>query len=488
MSPDSGSDLTFAQAMPSEIVGEQPLVVMVCGWITINSEPVESIVLEVDGESLSTLILDQHVPPKLWLSKNRATSYAGLEPDTSYQGFSGFVQLPGRETGHRHIVRIGIVDRATADTRWSEHLIDRIGVECANPMQRGLEPHVAICMGVYNPDEPVFARQIDSIVAQTEQNWICIVNDDGSDSKHVEIIHRVIGNDKRFFYFRNSDNQGFYGNFERAIARVPEGIEYIALSDQDDYWYADKIKTLLTAMSDDVLLAYSDMRIVASSGVEIEPSYWGYRKNNSSDLALMLVANTVTGAACMMRSRLARHLLPFPPRVGDAFHDHWISCSALAMGRINYIDQPLYDYYQYGDNIIGHCAFEQNTTSKDYIEKNSNPLHYLNPVNVKSLAARFMGSGQAVYWFECRRIESICNNINVRVHPDNSVCKIFNLFGRGILSAMALTVLNLKHFDSARRTNNAERRLARAYLVRSLLGLSHKNSATHITSSSASSL
>ncbi len=49
--------------------------------------------------------------------------------------------------------------------------------------------------------------------------------------------------------------------------------------------------------------------------------------------------------------------LPFPPLLAKAFHDHWLAVVALARGEIAYLDEPLYDYVQHGDAVIGHsCA------------------------------------------------------------------------------------------------------------------------------------
>jgi hypothetical protein len=67
-----------------------------------------------------------------------------------------------------------------------------------------------------------------------------------------------------------------------------------------------------------------------------------------------MVANTVTGAASMFRTDLIPYLLPFPERVAEAYHDHWIALTALMRGRIDYIARPLYDYVQHTHNVAGH--------------------------------------------------------------------------------------------------------------------------------------
>jgi glycosyltransferase involved in cell wall biosynthesis len=192
--------------------------------------------------------------------------------------------------------------------------------------------------------------------AQTERNWICFVSDDHSKPERFAAIRTILGDDPRFRLFRQPANRGYYRNFEDCLARVPPEFEFVALADQDDVWHRDKLAVLYSRFGPRTTLVYSDARIVSADGAEQAPTYWTTRRPNRGDLATLLIANTVTGAAAMLRRRVLDTILPFPPAFGAAFHDHWIACAALAMGEIAFIDQPLYDYVQHGGNVIGHFA------------------------------------------------------------------------------------------------------------------------------------
>ncbi len=451
--------LQFAQPLPDRLPGRQPLVAPVCGWLTGEAANVERVMIEVDGRAAGELRLDEPVPPRLW----RREDLVGK----AVRGFAGEVRLESRGAPFEHSIKFVLMTESR--DHWQVCLCSarREEVERADPRAQGQAPRIAVCMAVYNPETAAFERQVRSIVDQRREDWICIVNDDGSDAEHAAAIRRILAADSRFHYFRNSSNVGFYRNFETALARVPDGVEYVALADQDDRWYPDKLSTLVDALSGDAVLAYSDMRIVSEDDDELAPSYWGYRMNSYRNLDLMLVANTVTGAACMMRRELVDVLLPFPPRVGDAFHDHWIACAALAGGRINYVDRPLYDYIQYGSSVIGHCRFDVPSTTRE--NRAGGRLGWLKPSSLRSLARRFVGAGQAVYWHECRRIEALCRNLLERdaVRPDRR--RSLLAYGRGFRSAWSLFVLNLSTRYSARLTDNAERRLAHGYLVHGAL-------------------
>ena len=117
---------------------------------------------------------------------------------------------------------------------------------------------------------------------------------------------------------RQQRRVGYYRNFERCLELVPPGVRFVALSDQDDVWHADKLETLASAFdSERVQLAYADMAIVSSDGEPLAPSYWTDRANNHTDLASLLLINTVTGAASLFRRELLDVALPFPDVPGS---------------------------------------------------------------------------------------------------------------------------------------------------------------------------
>ncbi|HEV2915841.1 MAG TPA: glycosyltransferase [Pyrinomonadaceae bacterium] len=218
------------------------------------------------------------------------------------------------------------------------------------------EPRVVICMATYNPPLELFARQIESIVGQTFRNWVCVINDDCSDPSIFSEIRRIISQDARFRLHRNAARLGYYRNFELCLKLAPASAEFMAFSDQDDYWYSDKLAACLAEFqAEDVQLVYSDMDIAAQDGRVVSHTYWTTRRNNYTDLETLLLANTVTGASVVFRASLLDALLPFPRMDGvDLYHDHWAACVALTRGRIGYVDRPLYAYQQHSGNVIGH--------------------------------------------------------------------------------------------------------------------------------------
>ena len=447
--------MLFGQALPETVLGEQALEIPIAGWLVGAAAKASSIQVTIDGESVAGLSLHAPLPPRMC---------SGMSNKVEGISFSTWVSLPAEHSDRTYELSI---DYALDGSRRQIHRQSHRRIP--EPIAvKDSDVNIAICMAVYEPRRERLERQIESIRNQTCQNWICIICDDSSSQSSLETIQQVVGDDHRFHCHRNRHNLGFYHNFEKAISLVPESIPYIALADQDDFWYPEKLERLVEEISlTDAALVYSDMRITDTDRKELAASYWQFRKNNYRDFQTLLVANTITGAASVFRSELRRKLLPFPPRVGDAFDDHWIGCCALVFGGIGYVDQPLYDYIQYDDSVIGHCGFEEISQVGKGIMLRS----LFNPRNWRSLAGRLIGSSLAVYWHECRRIEAICKTLKSRGLHDKTRVGEIKLFSGGFKSWWLLVKFHLRLSESRRFTNNAELRLARGYFIHSFLNI-----------------
>ena len=252
-------------------------------------------------------------------------------------GFWGVAPVPASDPGRpvELSVRARLDDGRTASAPIAS--IQRVGAIAA-PLADPRPPAgadraggelVAICMATYNPPPELFAAQIASIRAQTHGNWICVISDDRSSDTGLETIQREVGADPRFVVSVAPRRLGFYNNFERALALAPRAARFVAMADQDDRWYPDKLERLLGAIGD-AKLVYSDQRVIARDGELLSDTYWSQRRNNHSDLLSLLVANSVTGAASLLRSELLDVVLPFPPPQFAHFHDHWVALVARA--------------------------------------------------------------------------------------------------------------------------------------------------------------
>ncbi len=226
--------------------------------------------------------------------------------------------------------------------------------EALPPAQRPGEGSIAICMATYNPEPTMLRQQIRSIQAQSVEDWLCFISDDSSTPDFFQNLVAEIRGDDRFVLSQAPQRLGVYRNFERALSMVPAGINYVALSDQDDDWFPNKLAVLRDHLHrPGVQLAYSDFRIVDERGAVVADSLWRSRKNSFERVDLLGVFNTVTGAAAMFPRELLTRALPFPPMLGAAWHDHWLTLLALSRGELAYVDEALFDHVHHGRNVSG---------------------------------------------------------------------------------------------------------------------------------------
>jgi len=274
----------------------------------------------------------------------------------------------------------------------------------------GRGPKIAICMATYRPDPIFLAAQLDSIRAQTHDNWVCVLSDDNSGPESVAAIRQLITGDDRFVLVAHEDNVGFYANFERALAAAPADADAVALADQDDVWDPDKLATLLAALTDHGL-AYSDMRLVDEHDTVLAGSFWQDRRNQWTDLEALLLLNTVTGAASLVDGRTLRELvLPFPPGTPSAFHDQWIAATALADSKLAFVDRALYSYRQHGQAVTGH---RQERLDKGLPGRIGMALLALGRNEV--LTAEQEAKLEAVAEYELRRVAQFATTLLLRV-------------------------------------------------------------------------
>jgi len=369
-----------------------------------------------------------------------------------------------------------------------------------NHLTAGLETKVAICMATYKPDRESFRRQINSIKNQTFRDWVCFISDDGSGVEYQSTIREFCGDDDRFKISFFNQNHGFYHNFERGLRMLEGKFDFVALSDQDDYWYPEKLQSLVDQMDDKSSLVYSDMRIVTDSGDLISETYWRNRKNNYQRLDVLMSANTVTGAATLFRAEMLEKILPFPKKIGDAFHDHWIAIVGITQGELKYIDAPLYDYYQHTENIIGHVDFDRSKRHTEnppdrsrrlskklsyaiiqgaaYLKKPSKkrPLKLmlrafiLKIIQLKCIYLHLRAFFLEISVNQCRSLEVMSETIKLRDDRIKSNRKLSPLFayGRGLMSTVKL----LKGFFIAKMmgytTANRDLYMALGYLFYSI--------------------
>lgn len=352
--------------LPREMSVGARTALFVCGTCFHPAQRIRSLSFEVDGHRQPVWA---HGMPRLDLLRSL---HPGLDP---YETVGVTLDPASDSDPHLHSYRSGfwgVVELAAGarEVRLSAELADGSTVSAPlaslierrdpEPLEatvggRDAGPLVVICMAAYEPPTDLFRRQLDSIRAQTHANWMCVISDDCSSAPRLAEMREAIAGDPRFVLCTAERRLGFYLNFERALTLTPREARFVALADQDDVWYPEKLETLVARLGD-AKLVYSDARVIDRDGGVISDTYWVTRRHNHDLIEALLVTNSVTGAASLFAREVLDYALPFPPAQFAHFHDHWVALVALALGRIEFVDRPLYDYVQHGDAALGHAT------------------------------------------------------------------------------------------------------------------------------------
>ena len=99
---------------------------------------------------------------------------------------------------------------------------------------------ISILMGIYNC-APTLREAIDSIIAQTYDNWEFIICDDGSrDESHAIALEYAEKDPRRFRIIQNEKNLGLNATLNKCL-RLADG-DYIARMDGDDLCEPDRFE------------------------------------------------------------------------------------------------------------------------------------------------------------------------------------------------------------------------------------------------------
>lgn len=120
---------------------------------------------------------------------------------------------------------------------------------------------VSIIIATYN-SEKTLRRAMDSVLAQSYQDWECIVVDGASKDGTLAIVKEFVAKDSRFRYVSEPDH-GIYDAFNKGW-RMAKG-EWVMYLGSDDEYTKDGIKALMEK-SDGADVVYGDVYLRFSNG------------------------------------------------------------------------------------------------------------------------------------------------------------------------------------------------------------------------------
>ena len=126
------------------------------------------------------------------------------------------------------------------------------------------QPLVSIIIPTYNRAH-LIGETLDSVLAQTYQNWECIVVDDGSTDDTDALMAEYLAKDSRFRYYHRPKDRLPGGNAARNYGFEQSRGEYIQWFDSDDLMMPEKLDKAIGAfLKNKVDLVVSNFRILGS--------------------------------------------------------------------------------------------------------------------------------------------------------------------------------------------------------------------------------
>jgi glycosyltransferase involved in cell wall biosynthesis len=207
---------------------------------------------------------------------------------------------------------------------------------------------ISIALITYN-GEKYIREQLDSIFAQTIQDFELIVCDDCSLDSTLSILDEYAQKDNRVKIYKNEKNLGFLKNIEKAI-KLCNG-EFIALADQDDVWEKEHLQILYLNIGNNLLVC-GDSLFVDKDNISLNfrLSEISMLKNKSElFLRLLIMRNLYQGAAMMFSKKFIDIASPFPDKI--IFHDLWFVLCAMALDKFVYVPTVVIRHRRHSTNV-----------------------------------------------------------------------------------------------------------------------------------------
>jgi glycosyltransferase involved in cell wall biosynthesis len=277
---------------------------------------------------------------------------------------------------------------------------------------------ISVAFIVYNGAQ-YLRTQLDSILAQTHKVEEIIVCDDASYDNTKEILEEYKSNHPNLFFIHyNNQNIGPTKNIEKAIQACTG--ELILLADQDDYWEAHKVETIIKWFEQNPTMngVFTNGAIMNSNG-ELDNKYslWDamsfpYKTirsktelNNSLKLYINTVENAVTGATLAIRNNLPFLKQPFPI-IKNLVHDRWLAINLAETNSLGILEDKLIRYRIHSAQAIGGMTENIET----YIDLNTNLLE--GTPNINNSIASY------------KDLRYILNKIETNLEIQNEISKI----------------------------------------------------------------
>jgi glycosyltransferase involved in cell wall biosynthesis len=281
-----------------------------------------------------------------YLRENRDVAAAGINPLVHYC-------LHGQWEG-RAVSEKSALDQPYARSLRLDDPVTRgmLAAQRDASMRFGYRPLISILMPTYNTPARYLTEALDSVVAQTYDNWeLRAVDDASSEPQLRDILAAYARRDPRIKTAFLSRNLGVSGATNQALERA-EG-EFIALLDHDDTLHPQALYRIVELLQGDRAL---DMIYSDEDKIDAEGRHYGpfFKPDWSPDYLLSMMYSCHLGA---YRTALVREIGGFAPAM-DGAQDYDMVLRLISRSqKVGHVPWVLYHWRAWpGSTALSHWA------------------------------------------------------------------------------------------------------------------------------------
>lgn len=251
---------------------------------------------------------------------------------------------------------------------------------------------ISVIIPVYNAENYV-SRCIESVQAQTYNDWQMILVDDGSKDKSLEICQMYAAHDGRILVI-HQENAGAGAARNKGLSKASG--DYIVFIDSDDYIGKDYFE-LLSKHDEDVV--FIDVEAINEKGKVVSREYLSCFKNlNKDDFMRAQMTGKINWGG--VRKVVKRDIIEDNK---IRYSDHKVGeeaiftySSVFSAKSIAFIDKPVYFYVQREDSL-SHTQMDNpwgavSLSLKDKTIENGSYSDYADTINAFILTAAAVSS------------------------------------------------------------------------------------------------
>ena len=215
-------------------------------------------------------------------------------------------------------------------------------------------PYVQIILGTLN-GERWLVQQLESIESQFGVDWTLLISDDGSTDRTVDIANWFVKrHGSRKVQLRFGPRKGVAANYLHLLNATDAQADFVALADQDDIWFPDRLIRATQKLSDHVRRPS-----LYASRTWIKPNVGNLmisrRPPREVSFRNALAQNILPGNTIVLNKPAVQLVKKTEPLTTNVpFHDWWLYLLMTGCGgKIILDDTPTLIYRQHSGNLVG---------------------------------------------------------------------------------------------------------------------------------------